>query len=189
MPTYCIHCKSSKIQESVEENKILYSCPVCHQKSGKALIVDGRIKIINTSRGIKHIDAAAIIIRDDKILLLERRTYPYGYMLPAGHLEYDETLEDTLRREVYEEAGLKVKSATLLAQIEHPISYCRYGSDIEEWAVYLVECDGEPYVSNNESEGFKWVPLGELQPAVLSPHARYALYRTGYIKEYQDSYE
>ncbi len=183
MPTYCLECKSSKVKEIVAENKVFYYCENCQTRAGRALVIDGRIKVVNTSRGIKHIDAAAIIIRNDKILLLERRTYPFGLMIPAGHLEYNETLEEALRREVYEEVGLKVSGATLLAQIEQPISYCRYGADIEEWAVFLVDAEGEPIISNNENDAYQWIPIPEIKATDLTPHTRYALVNLGYVKE------
>lgn len=184
MAIYCLTCRSKDVEEIVEGNRLFYYCSQCNKKYGRALIVDGRIKILHTSRGIKHIDAAAIIIWKNKMLFLERRGYPFGLMIPAGHLEYNETLEEALHREVYEEVGLKVKNATLLAQIEQPISYCRYGSDIEEWAVFLVEAEnGEPVIANNESESMQWIPLNKIPVRQLTPHTRYALATLGYIKD------
>ncbi len=184
MAIYCLKCKSVKVKEIVEENKVLFFCADCQESSGRALVVDGKIKIINTSRGIKHIDAAAIIIRDNKLLLLERRTYPFGLMIPAGHLEYNETIEDALRREVFEEVGLKVMSETLIAQIEQPVSYCRYGSVVEEWAIFLTECDGKSFIGNNENEAIHWISLEDLATIPkdnFSPHTYVALKHLGYI--------
>jgi 8-oxo-dGTP pyrophosphatase MutT (NUDIX family) len=185
MATYCIHCKSSNVEERVEENRIVYVCPDCSEKSGKALVVDGKIKIISTSRGIKHIDVAALVIQDDKILLMERRTFPYGLTLPAGHLEYSESLEEALEREVYEETGIKVKGATLVGQFEQPESYCRYGADVEEWAVFLVDhgAKDDVIVRNNETEDAYWFPLNALPYDKLSPHTKFALVLLGYVKE------
>jgi 8-oxo-dGTP diphosphatase len=52
----------------------------------------------------------AIIQREDKILLIRRKNEPFkGYWaLPGGFIEYQETAEDAVRREVMEEAGLEV---------------------------------------------------------------------------------
>jgi mutator protein MutT len=181
MPKYCLNCKSTKVRETVEENRVYYYCPDCQQKSGKALIIDGRIKIINTDRGIKHVDVAAIIIKDKNILLTDRRTYPFGLEIPVGHLEYNETVNQALVREVYEEVGLKVRSATLLSQVEQPISYCRYGSAIEEWIIFIVECEGTEYVGNDENETVKWYPLHDLPIKKLTEQTAFALSHTGYI--------
>lgn len=182
MPIHCLNCKSNQVNEIVEEDKVYYLCSRCQYKSGKALIIDGKIKVLNTSRGIKHICVAALIVQDGKVLMTKRRTYPFGLEIPIGHLEYNETLDDALVREVFEEVGLRVTSHTLLAQLEYPISYCRYGSDIEEWAVYLVECDTyQAFANNSESEAVEWVPLEKLSTATLSPMTALTLDKIGYL--------
>lgn len=184
MPIYCLKCRSKKIDEIMEGNRLFYSCLKCNTKQGKALIIDGKIKILHTSQGIKHISVAAIIIRDNKILLLERRFYHYGLTVPAGHLHYDETLDEALRRELYEEIGLRVKNAILLAQVEQPASHCRYGADIEEWAIYKVEPETyEPFVANDENESFKWVSLDDIPIERLTPHTKFGLTTLGYVKK------
>lgn len=53
-----------------------------------------------------------IIIRDGKIAMMHSRKYNY-YKLPGGGIEPEETLEDTLIREVREENGLIVKPETI----------------------------------------------------------------------------
>ena len=185
MPKYCIACRAVNPEELVEENKVYYQCPKCGNRSGRAVIVDNKIKIINTSRGIKHISVAAIIIHDNKILLADRRTYPFGFEIPVGHLEYDETLEDALRREVYEEVGLKISGETLITQIEQPVSYCRYGSDVEEWAVFFAECKGHEFVNNSEFESIQWFPLDAIPVERLTPQTRFILNKLEYIDHKQ----
>ncbi len=185
MPIHCLNCKSNQIKEIVEENNVYYLCEKCSQKSGKALIIDGKIRVLNTSRGIKHIGIVAVVVRNNKILLTLRRTYPFGLELPGGHVEYGETLEEALRREVFEEVGIKVSGQTLLVQIEQPVSYCRYGSDIEEWTLFSVEySDGEPFVNNSESEAVRWVDVDRIPVKDLAPMTAYALFRLGYVNEY-----
>ena len=49
--------------------------------------------------------ATGLIIWNDKIVLVENKNR--GWELPGGHIEEKETIEDALRRELYEEAGLK----------------------------------------------------------------------------------
>lgn len=53
-----------------------------------------------------------IIIRNGKIAMMHSRKYNY-YKLPGGGIEPEETLEDTLIREVREESGLIVKPETI----------------------------------------------------------------------------
>ncbi|WP_461205904.1 NAD(+) diphosphatase [Clostridium sp. DL1XJH146] len=51
------------------------------------------------------------IIKDNKLLLAHNNNFPEGlYSIIAGFVELGESLEETVRREVMEEVGLKVKN-------------------------------------------------------------------------------
>lgn len=86
------------------------------------------------------------IIHNDKILLTRYSDRPYKKLsLVAGYIEIGETLEDTIKREVMEEVGLKVKN----------IKY--YKS--QPWAFsqsvlmgFFAQLDGDPTVTVDESE-------------------------------------
>ncbi len=44
-----------------------------------------------------------------KVVLIERKNYPYGWALPGGFVEYGESLENAALREAKEETNLDVK--------------------------------------------------------------------------------
>ena len=76
---------------------------------------------------------ARAIVRDDfgRILLVQRSDNQH-WVMPAGSMELDESIIDTCKREVYEETGLIVENASLIAIYSHP----RYS---------FVTAYGDPY--------------------------------------------
>jgi nucleoside triphosphatase len=51
---------------------------------------------------------ALIFNQEDKVLLLKSDKWRNKYVIPGGHIELGETMEDALRREVKEETGLDI---------------------------------------------------------------------------------
>ena len=64
----------------------------------------------------------AVIVKDGKIVLIKRKEEPFQgqYALPGGFVEYDETVEAALRREVLEETGLVVEVTSLVGIYSDP---------------------------------------------------------------------
>ncbi|WP_369373640.1 NUDIX hydrolase [Promicromonospora sp. Populi] len=66
--------------------------------------------------------AAAIIVQDGKLLLVQRRVSEgsLSWQFPAGAVEAGETFEDAAVRETVEEAGLTVEAVKMLGERVHP---------------------------------------------------------------------
>jgi ADP-ribose pyrophosphatase YjhB (NUDIX family) len=60
-----------------------------------------------TSSG-PRLAADCIILIDGKVLLIHRKNEPVGWALPGGFVEYGETVEEAVRREMKEETGLNL---------------------------------------------------------------------------------
>jgi len=64
----------------------------------------------------------AVIVKDREIVLIRRRKKPFQgqYALPGGFVEFGETVEAALRREVLEETGLVVQIESLVGVYSDP---------------------------------------------------------------------
>lgn len=91
-----------------------------------------------------------IIIKDDQILLARNKLFPEGmFSAIAGFVEASETLEETFKREIMEEVGLKVKNIEYFGSQPWPfpnqlmIAFkCEYKSgDIKVDGEEIVEAD------------------------------------------------
>ncbi len=63
-----------------------------------------------------------ILIQDNSILLIQRKHDPFlgKWALPGGFVEYGETTENAVRREVLEETGLTVQIRQLVGVYSDP---------------------------------------------------------------------
>ena len=63
-----------------------------------------------------------IIIDKKKILLIKRKKTPFKglWALPGGFVEYGETVEEAVKREIYEETGLTTQIKQLLGVYSKP---------------------------------------------------------------------
>ncbi|MEA2053695.1 MAG: NUDIX hydrolase [Candidatus Thermoplasmatota archaeon] len=63
-----------------------------------------------------------VVIKDKKILLIKRKNDPFKgrWALPGGFVEYGETVEEAVVREVKEETGLETTVQSLLGVYSDP---------------------------------------------------------------------
>lgn len=99
-----------------------------------------------------------IIERDGNFLIIHRND-GRGLCLPGGISSWRETSEDTLRREIFEETGLRVENLKFRL---------KYFSDADipcNISVFEVQATGDPKDSWEGS--VRWTGLDELEPCIL----------------------
>jgi len=112
-----------------------------------------------------------IILENGKILLLKRAIYPFqGYWeLPGGHVEYGETVESAVKREMKEELGVSVSIKKLFGV------YSNLKKDPRHHAVtvfYLLKKGkGKISISHEDSE-FKYFSLNNLPKKIAFDHRK-----------------
>jgi len=100
---------------------------------------------------------AAIVVQDDKLLLVERSD-GMGYALPGGVMRWNETIEESVRREAREETGYDVEVLGLFKNYSGPERDVRFSSLCLAYKARVIEGRLTP-----SGEGIPhWVPLSEV---------------------------
>ena len=103
-----------------------------------------------------------VIIKDGKILLIKRKNEPFKgrWALPGGFVEYGETVEEAVLREVKEETGLDAEIKKLVGVYSDPNRDPR-GHTIS--VVFLLEAKGSAIAGDDASDA-KFFNLDDLPP-------------------------
>lgn len=98
---------------------------------------------------------------EDKYLLMYRSNHPvFGDDpdLPGGTLEADETLLETMLREVHEEAGVVIDAETV-KQVYSGTDYSRHGT---HYALFVAHISPRPEIHISwEHTSYEWIPRDE----------------------------
>ncbi len=121
------------------------------------------------SENLKHI-ALGVIKRDDEVLVVRRQEIEQGlngetltYVFPGGKVENNETVEESVVREVLEESGYRVEVVSTIDERQHP-TFPAYMSYL---ACKLVNNEvGE--VKDKGIAEVKWVPIAEFKSIITS---------------------
>ncbi|MEM4267747.1 MAG: NUDIX hydrolase [Candidatus Woesearchaeota archaeon] len=105
----------------------------------------------------KQVVTVDIIIRyKGGIVIVKRKNPPFGWALPGGVVEVDETLEHAAVREAKEETGLDIRLEKQLYTYSDP-------SRDERWhaitTVFIADVVGGEIKAGDDAEDVKVVPL------------------------------
>ncbi|MBI2449955.1 MAG: NUDIX hydrolase [Candidatus Nealsonbacteria bacterium] len=112
-----------------------------------------------------------VILEEGKILLEKRSYYPFiGYwVIPGGHVEYGETVEEAVKREMKEELGISVRIKKLIGVYSDPKRDPRYHVVS---MVFLLERTKGEICLNDESLEFQFFPLDQLPENIGFDHRK-----------------
>ena len=110
---------------------------------------------------IPSITADGILLKDNQILLVQRKNEPFKgkWALPGGFVEYGEKTEDTVVREVFEETGLKTKIRELAGVYSDPKRDPR-GHTIT--VIYILEKSGGKLKAGDDALDVKFFKVNKL---------------------------
>jgi len=104
--------------------------------------------------------AGSIILSEDKkSILLIYRGKQQDYTFPKGHVEENEKLEESMRREVLEETGLTIKE--ILAKLP-PLIYIDSSDKKTSTYYWLCSATGTLKIEK-DGDILEWIPINEVK--------------------------
>lgn len=129
--------------------------------------------------GVNRYVVGAVIVRNHKVLLLERPKDDFMggiYELPSGEVEDKESLDVALYREVEEETGLKIR------EIKKYLGYFDYESKSGKRTrqfIFLVTVEEPLEIRLKEHENYAWVDKNQLHEYLITDSVKQILAYVG----------
>jgi ADP-ribose pyrophosphatase YjhB (NUDIX family) len=127
--------------------------------------------------GDYSIGAGAVVLRDDRVLLIERRTGErIWWQIPGGYVEADEAIGDAVEREVLEETGVSARLVDVVG-FRHAAGVLPDRPVSNIYVVFRLEAfGGEPRPDGIESHRADFFKRDQLDAVTgLSAESRWAV--------------
>lgn len=106
--------------------------------------------------------SAIIFNPKGKILLCKSHKWGNKYVIPGGHIELGEKMEEALKREILEETGLNIYDIRLIGLKESIYSDTFHEKKHFIFIDYLCKTDSSDVLLNDEAETYEWVDINEI---------------------------
>ncbi len=130
-------------------------------------------------KNTRHLGVYGVVVKGDKVLLIKksRGAYTLKYDLPGGSIEHGEKPIDTLKREILEETGMKVKNCKIIDANSVVVDWDNPYLNVTEHMhhigiIYDVEVEDGDIKSDADgldSLGAVWCPLNDIEKDDVSP--------------------
>ncbi len=147
-PMFCVKCGAKALVQSGEK---AFACEACDF-----------VYFHNVATGV-----CAVIRYQNKILLVKRAEQPAlgKWDFPGGFVDYNESNEQALSRELQEELALSVDTMGYLFSFPNEYQYKNVDYRTLD-AFFLIELTTLPSLSLQQSEvsAYQWVEVSDIQP-------------------------
>ena len=119
---------------------------------------------------MKQIEVVAAIIHDDSRIFATQRGYGEWkdyWEFPGGKMEGEETPEDALKREIWEELETKIVIEQLITTVEydypkfHLTMHC-FWCHVESGSLTLKEHEAARWLQRDELDSVEWLPADKI---------------------------
>jgi nucleoside triphosphatase len=118
---------------------------------------------------------ALILNPRGEVLLMRSHKWWDRYVIPGGHIELGETMNDALRREIKEEMGLDIYEPILIGFQEFIYDDAFWKKRHFIFFDYACRTDSLEVTLNDEAQSYVWVPLAEALALPVEPYTRRTL--------------
>ncbi|MBU3093769.1 NUDIX domain-containing protein [Clostridium sp. CF011] len=137
--------------------------------------MDGMDLTFKTEQGKFNYRVGAIILHDNKLLMVKNNKAPYFYSV-GGRVKLHESAEEAVVREVYEETGIYMKIERLgfihenfftedvTKERFHELSFFFYMKDMDSLNTICMS-----FTEDGAKEELQWIPLGKISDVYLYP--------------------
>ncbi|MBU0476505.1 NUDIX domain-containing protein [Patescibacteria group bacterium] len=128
---------------------------------------------------------ALIFNQEDKVFLMTSPKWKGKYVVPGGHIELGETIEEAIKREIKEETNLDIFNIQFITLQEFI-----FGEDFHQkkhflFLDYACETKDTDVVLNKEGSGYVWVTIEEALELPIEPYTKAAIlkYKEKFLEE------
>lgn len=115
---------------------------------------------------------AIIFNQENKVLLLKSHKWDDEYVIPGGHVEWGEKMEDALRREILEETGLEIYDLELVGLKENVYTTGTQERKHFIFVDFACRTDSSQVTLNEEAEEYIWIGMDEIEDHELNKFTR-----------------
>ncbi len=103
-----------------------------------------------------HTSVGILVWQANRLLLIERKLFPFGFAPPAGHVDAHGDYETAAGEELTEEVGLTPISLKLIAQGRKENHCRRLNGNWHYWKIYEAQAAGQIKPSQDETKQASW---------------------------------
>lgn len=115
---------------------------------------------------------ALIFNQEGKLFLMKSHKWRDKYVIPGGHVELGEKIEDALRREIKEETGLDIDDIEFICFQEFIFDDAFWKKKHFLFLDYACKTNSKEVKLNSEGQEYIWVSLEEALKLPIEPFTR-----------------